>query len=119
MNSRSRWFETRLHAPGMLAFMMHRLSGLGLVFYLYLHLTLLDALRSGPSGWGAFLSILRSPLVLILDAVLLFGLVFHGLNGLRLTLIGANLFVDRQRSLFWLSLALAATVTVAGAALMR
>jgi succinate dehydrogenase/fumarate reductase cytochrome b subunit len=37
---------------------------------------------------------------LALDVVLIFGLLFHGLNGLRITLVGLGLIVNRQQALF-------------------
>ena len=38
---------------------------------------------------------------MILDVILLFGLVFHGLNGLRLSLVGSGFLTKKQRPLFW------------------
>lgn len=111
---RSRWFEARPGPAGYLAFMLHRLSGIGLTVYLYLHLVVLDRLRGGPQAWDSFLALVRSPVFLILDAVLLFGLVFHGLNGLRLFLTGLGRGLHLQKVLFWAALALALLVTVIG-----
>ncbi len=103
----------------MLAFMLHRLSGIGLVAYLYLHLAVLSRLRQGPQAWDGFLQLMRSPLVLFLDAVLLFGILIHGLNGLRLTLIGFGTLLRWQRVLFWSSLILAIALTILGRAAMQ
>ncbi len=114
MEKRSYWFDLQSRTTGMLAFMLHRLSGIGLVAYLYLHLILLNKLRQGPEAWGGFLQTMRSPLVTALDAVLLFGILIHGLNGLRLTLVGFGTFLRWQRVLFWCSLTLAVTLTILG-----
>lgn len=111
---RSRWFELRHKPVGMLAFMLHRLSGIGLVFYLYLHLAVLNRLRAGPGSWDDFLMLVRSPLFLVLDGLLLFGVLIHGLNGLRLTLIGLNLGLGRQKASFWVILVLSLGLTVWG-----
>ena len=81
----SRWFVLRSRPAGMLAFMLHRLTGIGLVFYLYLHLAVLSKLRGGPESWDSFLALVRSPWFLLLDGILLLGVLIHGLNGLRLT----------------------------------
>ena len=112
----SRWFELRLKPVGMLAFMLHRLSGIGLVFYLYLHLVVLSRLRGGPASWDSFLALVRSPLFLVLDGVLLLGALIHGLNGLRLTLIGLNIGLRWQKSSFWAILGLALLITLWGTA---
>ena len=96
--------------------MLHRLSGIGLVFYLFLHLAVLYKLRGGPASWDSFLALVRSPLFLILDGTLLLGLLFHGLNGLRLTLIGLNLGLRLQKAAFWVILALSIALAVWGTA---
>jgi succinate dehydrogenase / fumarate reductase, cytochrome b subunit len=116
---RSRWFELRFRTAGMLAFMLHRISGIGLVAYLFLHLVLLNQLRQGPRAWSDFLQTMRSPWVTFLDAVLLFGILIHGLNGLRLSLIGFGLLVRYQKYLFWICLSLALILSALGIAAMK
>jgi succinate dehydrogenase / fumarate reductase cytochrome b subunit len=113
---RSHWFELRYKPAGMLAFMLHRLSGIGLVFYLYLHLAVLSKLRGGPESWDSFLALVRSPLFLFLDGILLLGVLFHGLNGLRLTFIGLNLGLRWQKASFWVILALSIGLAIWGSA---
>ncbi len=119
MQTRSGWLELRPRGAGMLAFMLHRISGIGLVVYLYLHLALLAQLREGPAAWDGFVRTMRSPLVSILDAILLFGILIHGLNGLRLTLVGLGVLVRYQKLLFWACLALALILTSLGIAAMK
>jgi succinate dehydrogenase / fumarate reductase cytochrome b subunit len=114
VKTRSHWFDLRLHPAGMLAYMLHRLTGIGLVVYLSLHLWILNQLRQGPQAWDGFLIFMRSPLVLLLDAILLFGILFHGLNGLRLTLLGWGVGLRWQRRLFWGSFWVALGLTAWG-----
>jgi succinate dehydrogenase/fumarate reductase cytochrome b subunit len=38
---------------------------------------------------------------LLLDVLLLFGLLFHGLNGVRVALVGTGAVPDKQKALFW------------------
>jgi succinate dehydrogenase / fumarate reductase cytochrome b subunit len=113
---RSRWFDLRLKPVGMLAFMLHRLTGIGLVLYLYLHLAVLNRLRSGPEGWDSFLEQVRSPLFLALDGILLLGVLIHGLNGLRVTLIGLNRGLRWQKVSFWAVFWLSILLTLWGTA---
>lgn len=114
----SRWFVLRSRPAGMLAFMLHRLTGIGLVFYLYLHLAVLSKLRGGPESWDSFLALMRSPWFLLLDGILLLGVLIHGLNGLRLTLIGMNIGLRWHKATFWIILALSTALAVAGSALI-
>ena len=45
------WFDPRGRRLGGLAFILNRLTGLGLVAYLYLHLVILSMLVRGPDAW--------------------------------------------------------------------
>jgi succinate dehydrogenase / fumarate reductase, cytochrome b subunit len=110
------WVDVRRRALGHWAFSLNRITALGLVFYLYLHLAVLSLLLGGESAWSGFLRIATTPLFLGLDVVLLFGLLFHGLNGLRVALVGTGIAPTRQRSLFW-SLTVIGTITLVGATL--
>ena len=38
---------------------------------------------------------------LLLDVLLIFGILFHGLNGVRVALVGTGIVPDRQKALFW------------------
>jgi succinate dehydrogenase / fumarate reductase, cytochrome b subunit len=117
-SKRSHWFALRSRPAGMLAFMLHRLTGIGLVFYLYLHLAVLSKLRGGPESWDSFLALVRSPWFLFLDGILLLGVLFHGLNGLRLTLIGLNLGLRWQKAAFWIILVLSGGLAIWGSAVL-
>ncbi len=119
MQTRSRWFEVRFKPSGMLAFMLHRITGLGLVAYLFLHLALLNQLRQGPGAWNAFVETMRSPWVTFLDAVLLLGILIHGLNGMRLAMVQAGILVGYQKVLFWCCLGLALVLSAVGVMAMR
>jgi succinate dehydrogenase/fumarate reductase cytochrome b subunit len=60
----------------------------------------LSLLARGPSAWDGFVSVAMSPVFLFFDVVLIFGLLAHGLNGIRVTLVGFGLVVDRQKAMF-------------------
>jgi succinate dehydrogenase / fumarate reductase cytochrome b subunit len=109
------WFDPRGRRLGGLAFILNRLSGIGLVVYLYLHLAILSLLVQGPSEWDTFVDIALSPPVLVFDVILLAGMLFHGLNGIRVGLVGMGLVVSRQRALFIAAFVIAAFVTFVGA----
>jgi succinate dehydrogenase / fumarate reductase cytochrome b subunit len=95
------WFDVRRRRTGQLAFSMNRITALGLVFYLYLHLAVLSNLLRGPEAWDSFLGLATTPLFLGLDVLLVLGLLVHGLNGLRVALVGSGFVPNRQKALFW------------------
>jgi succinate dehydrogenase / fumarate reductase cytochrome b subunit len=65
-----------------------------------MHLGVLTILLQGEEGWNQFVAIVKSPFFLALDVMLLFGLLFHGLNGIRVALVGMGIGVQSQRTLF-------------------
>ena len=95
--------------------MANRLTGLGLVVYLYLHLVILSTLLRGPQAWDGLVELFRHPLFLAFDLLLVLGLAFHGLNGLRVALVGSGLLVDRQRALLVATGILVGLVTLVAA----
>lgn len=109
------WFDPRGRRLGSYAFILNRLSGLGLVLYLYMHLMILSLLVQGPDAWDTFVNIALSPPVLVFDVVLLAGMLFHGLNGIRVGLVGLGLVANRQKALFIAAMVIAAFVTFVGA----
>jgi succinate dehydrogenase / fumarate reductase cytochrome b subunit len=109
------WFDPRGRRLGGLAFILNRLTGLGLVLYLYLHLVILSMLVQGPNAWDDFVDIALSPPFLALDVVLLTGMLIHGLNGIRVGLVGLGMVASRQKALFVAALVVAAFVALVGA----
>jgi succinate dehydrogenase / fumarate reductase cytochrome b subunit len=110
-----RWLDPRGRHLGTWAFVINRVTALGLVGYLYLHLIILASLLRGPEAWDGLVALFRNPLFLALDVVLVLGLAFHGLNGLRVALVGSGLLVDRQRALLAAAGILVGLVTLVAA----
>ncbi len=93
------WFDPRGRRLGGWAFALNRLTGIGLVAYLYLHLGILSLLARGPEAWDSFVSLASSPPLLALDVLLLAGLLVHGLNGIRVSLVGFGYVVSSQKAM--------------------
>jgi succinate dehydrogenase cytochrome b subunit len=104
----ARWFDPRTHQAGSWAFALHRLSGLGLTFYLGLHLAVLTKLAQGPQVYNNFVILAQSPLIKIGEVILVAGVLFHGLNGVRLILLAFGVGIRQQKSL----LAFASLLTI-------
>jgi succinate dehydrogenase / fumarate reductase, cytochrome b subunit len=99
--SESGWLDPRRRGHGGRALALHRVTGLVIVVYLYLHLGVLSMLLIGPSAWGSFLSLFTAKSVLALEVVMIAAVLFHGLNGIRVALVGSGLAVSRERVMFW------------------
>ncbi|HEY6710243.1 MAG TPA: succinate dehydrogenase [Actinomycetota bacterium] len=112
---RARWLDPRGRHLGTWAFVANRLTGLGLVAYLYLHLVILSTLLRGPEAWDGLVELFRRPVFLAFDLLLVAGLAFHGLNGLRVALVGSGLLVDRHRALLVAAAILVGLVVVIAA----
>ncbi len=100
------WFNLKGKRVGFWAYVVMRLSAAGLVLYLFLHLVILSQLAVGPAAWDNFVAIAKAPAFLLLDVVLIIGILAHGLNGIRLALIGFGIGVPRQKMMLWIGLVL-------------
>jgi succinate dehydrogenase / fumarate reductase cytochrome b subunit len=109
------WFNVSRDRLGSWAFALNRLTGLGLTLYLFLHLVVLSTLLRGPAGWDRFIALARSPLFLSLDVILIFGSLFHGLNGIRLGMVGTGIGVQGQKGFLRVLIALVVVVLLVAA----
>ena len=97
----SGWIEPRGRGLGGRALALHRVTGLVIVVYLYLHLGVLSMLLIGRSAWSGFLSVVTAKSFLALEVVLIAAVLYHGLNGIRVAIVGSGIAVGRQRAMFW------------------
>ena len=110
------WFNPAGRGMGMWAFVLNRITGIGLVVYLALHFIMLAKLAQGPASYDGFIALARSRLFLLFDLVLMAGLLIHGLNGIRVALVGMGLASTRsQKPTFVVFMLLAAVALVLAA----
>lgn len=69
---------------GMVMWALHRVSGLGILLFLLLHVVDIFLLTFGEEVFNELLVIYSSPWARVLEVFLLFGVLFHALNGLRI-----------------------------------
>jgi len=103
---------------GMWAWVVHRITGLGLMFYLCLHLYVVSNLAKSPESFNMLMNLFHNPLFKLLEICLWALVVYHSVNGIRLAAF--NLFPNLVRSsamkpLFWMSAVLGVILFVAGA----
>ncbi len=72
---------------GQWAWAINRVAGLGILLFLALHIVDIFIAAFGPALFDELLFLYKGPAVRLLDVVLVFGLLYHGINGLRLTLM--------------------------------
>ena len=110
------WLDPRGRTLGHVAFVANRITGLGLVFYLYLHLAVLSMLLRGADAWNDFLRLATTTIFLLLDVLLLFGILYHGLNGVRVALVGTGVAPNAQKAL-WVAGGVIGTIALVAGAL--
>ncbi len=68
---------------GFWAFLLMRISGVALIFYLMLHIYVLHHLLEGPAAFDELMKTVQSPLFKFFEVALLGAVLYHGLNGVR------------------------------------
>jgi len=84
---------------GMFAWIMHRLTGVGLVVYLIIHIWGLTSL-SDPETFNALIAKYHSPIFKVGEFGLLVAVAYHAMNGLRIVLIDFLGWSPKQKRLF-------------------
>jgi len=95
------WFDPRNRQPGTWAFILNRITGLGLTLYLFLHLIILGQLAQGPEAYDSFIALAKTPLVLFGELLVVVAGIIHGLNGIRIILTTFGVGVPRQKQMFY------------------
>jgi succinate dehydrogenase / fumarate reductase cytochrome b subunit len=98
---------------GMFAWMMHRLTGVGLVVYLVIHIWGLTALTD-PETFNTLIAKYHSPLFKVGEFALLVAVAYHAMNGLRIVLIDLLGWSPKQKKLFWTLGAVTAVIILVG-----
>ncbi len=103
-----RWFDLRSRHLSYWAFILNRVTALGLVLYLFLHLIVLGTLARGPAAYDAFITFAKQPVVLFGELLVVAAGIIHGLNGIRVGMTSLGVGVTRQRSMFIVLMVIAA-----------
>ena len=70
-----------------LAWFGHRMSGIGILVYLFIHIVETSTVTLGPDVYDATLGLFRNLPVRLGEIVLMAALVYHSLNGLKVILL--------------------------------
>ena len=100
---------------GMIAWALHRLSGLALIFYLCLHIYVIHNLAFGASRFNEVMKMVGSPMFKVLEIGLLGVILYHAFNGIRIVIVDFWGGAKIHKKLFWAMMCVAAALFVAGA----
>jgi succinate dehydrogenase / fumarate reductase cytochrome b subunit len=102
-----RWFDPRNRQIGYWAFILNRITALGLTLYLTLHLVALGQLAQGPAAYNSFIAFAKNPVFKVGEMLVVAAGIIHGLNGIRIALNSFGIGVRYQKLTFLVLMALA------------
>ena len=101
------WFAFYRGQTGQWAQLLHRLTGLGVLLFLLLHVIDTAVLGWGPGAYNQLVNFWHLPLLRFGQVVLFGALLFHAINGVRVVIID---FWDKgslyQAQMFWATVGL-------------
>lgn len=81
------WFWGGNYKIERYLYLLHRITGLGLILFVMIHLCVTTVFRiQGRSVWEATMVLLHNPWLKFGEYLVVVAFVYHALNGLRLTL---------------------------------
>ena len=72
---------------GQWSWVLHRVSGVGVLIFLLLHILDTFLIILGPEQYNRIIALYRAPLFRVMEVGLFAAVLFHALNGLRIILI--------------------------------
>ncbi|MDD2817741.1 MAG: succinate dehydrogenase, cytochrome b556 subunit [Candidatus Nanopelagicales bacterium] len=100
---------------GMWTWVLHRVTGVAVFFFLFVHVLDTALVRVSPNSYDLVIATYKTPIVNLLEVGLVGAVLFHALNGLRIILIdfwskGPRL----QRQMTWVIAAIWFVVMIPG-----
>ncbi len=99
---------------GMLAWILFRVTGLLLVVYLAMHISVISSLHN-EAGFDRTMNILGAWQFRVLELGLLAVVVYHAMNGVRIFIVDFFNGALYQAKLFWVMMVIGAVLFLAGA----
>jgi len=78
-------------------YLAHRVSGLGLVAYMTLHIVETANRMRGEAAWASLMALFASPPFKVIEFLLFCAAIFHALNGIRLLLVELGFFLGKPK----------------------
>ena len=87
---------------GMWSWVLHRISGVGIFFFLLVHMLDTALVRVSPEAYNAVIAVYKTPIIGIAEIGLVGAILFHGLNGLRVIAVDFwGKGTKYQAAMFW------------------
>ena len=85
----------------MLSFLLHRITAIGIILFVGLHVLASFSMQQGLGEWGTTLNVIYESW--IFQIFVFFCVIFHSLNGLRITILDFwPKLLKFQREILWL-----------------
>ena len=88
--------------PGMWSWVLHRITGATIFFFLFVHVLDTALVRVSPQAYNEVLATYKTPIVGLMELGLVAALLYHALKGLRVILVD---FWEKgpryQRQMLW------------------
>src|ERR1700758_812541 len=89
--------------PGMWSWVLHRISGATIFFFLFVHVIDTALVRVSPQAYNEVVGTYKTPIVGLMEAGLVAAVLYHALNGIRVILIDSWSQGPRyQRQMLWI-----------------
>lgn len=103
--------------PGMWSWVAHRISGVGIFFFLFVHVLDTSLVTVSPETYNGVMETYKTPIVGLMEIGLVALVLFHALNGLRIVAIDFwSKGAKYQRQMLWAVLAIWVVVFAAATA---
>ena len=73
--------------PGMWSWVLHRITGAAIFFFLFVHVLDTALVRVSPNTYDQVIETYKTPIVNLLEVGLVGAVLFHALNGIRVMLV--------------------------------
>jgi succinate dehydrogenase / fumarate reductase cytochrome b subunit len=73
--------------PGMWSWVLHRISGAAIFFFLFVHVLDTALVRVSPQAYNQVVETYKTPIVGLMELGLIAAVLYHALNGVRIILI--------------------------------
>lgn len=103
----------------MVAWILHRATGLGVALFLLIHILDITLVNVGPAVYDRTVDFYRTPFLIPMEVALVGAVTYHALNGLRVTTLDISVgALRRQRELFFAALTLSVLLVLPSALLL-